>query len=479
MRAGEIQARLAHTNLWWARPDGWPERDPDLREAAEAPFRYASGALADLEPGSLYVLRGPRRVGKSVELKRTIESLIAAGVDPRSIAHMSVDGWSSDDLGALVRAAGRLMPPHGGRWWFIDEITSVSGDWPAQLKWLRDNDPRFRHDTVVLTGSSSSGLRESIGELAGRRGPASNPDRLMLPVGFRTFVRLTSDAAATGGTPDGPEELPRLPLAALTPSRLRDAAYRLAPWLHALTDTWEDYLRVGGFPQAISSHVRRRWPDESLRTALMGVISGDAFQRSRLSDLQVAEMLRRLSKGLGSPHNTANLAREIGVSPATARHRIDDLRESFVVWPVHRQKGLRPHLRAQEKIYFTDPVYTQLALPTGEPPQGPDETMLSEQQLAMALRRCIDRDHVNGSAGFGHVLYYRSNGGAEIDFVGPGFSGLAIESKYVNGRWRRSAGRTMLASGWRGVVATRTELDLDDPQLLAMPSAMLAWLIDD
>ena len=44
-------------------------------------------------------------------------------------------------------------------------------------------------------------------------------------------------------------------------------------------------------------------------------------------------------------------------------------------------------------------------------------------------------------------------------------------------RWRRNA-QTLRASGWRGVVATRSELDLDDAELIAMPTAMLAWLVD-
>ncbi|MCY4666306.1 MAG: AAA family ATPase [Acidimicrobiaceae bacterium] len=204
MRTGELQARLTATNLWWRRPQDWAAQDPDLQEASAAPFTHSAGVLGDLARGGLYVLRGPRRVGKSVELKRTIEQLIEEGADPRAIMHMSVDGWSADDLGALLRAAERLMPPDGHRWWLIDEITAISDGWPAQIKWMRDNSRRFRQDTVVLTGSSSSDLRDSVGDLAGRRGPADDPDRVMLPIGFRTFVRLTereSDPQDATGLP--------------------------------------------------------------------------------------------------------------------------------------------------------------------------------------------------------------------------------------------------------------------------------------
>ena len=471
MRLGEIQAKLAATNGWWRHPQDWTRRDPDLQEASQSPFTHSAGVLDDLARGGLYVLRGPRRVGKSVELKRTVERLIGEDADPRAIMHMSVDGWSADDLGALVRAADRLMPAEGHRWWLIDEITAITDGWPAQIKWLRDNDPRFRLDTVVLTGSSSSNLRNSVGDLAGRRGPASDPDRVMLPIGFRTFVRLTERES-------GLEEavaLRPLAVADLTPARLRDAAYRLSPWLHLLVDAWGDYLRVGGFPQAIASHIRHRLPDESLQQALFGVISGDAFQRARLSDPQTTEMLRRLTRGLGSQLNSARLAREIDVSLPTAQRRIDDLRESFVVWPVHRENGLRPNLRAQKKIYFIDPIYGRLGYSDA---RAVDETALSEQQLGMALLRSGLRDGHCSYADFDRVLHFRSATGAEIDFVGPDFGGLAIESKYVDGRWRKSAGRTLTASPWKGLIATRTELDLDGPGTVAAPTAMLAWLID-
>lgn len=472
MRAGEIQARLTSTNLWWAHPEDWAGRDPDLREASDAPFVHSAGVLDDLTPGGLYVLRGPRRVGKSVELKRTVERLVAGGADPRAIAHMSVDGWVADDLGALVRAADRLMPPEGHRWWLIDEITSITDGWPARIKWLRDNHPRFRGDTVVLTGSSSSNLRDSVGDLAGRRGPASDPDRVMLPIGFRTFVKLVSSHPPAEEAPP----LEPLTVADLTPARLRDAAYRLAPWLHMLAEAWEDYLHVGGFPLAVTAHIRSRLPDQSLSLALRAVISGDAFQRARLSDLQTGEMLYRLARGLGSKFSAAGLARDIDVSPPTAQRRIDDLRESFIVWPVHQETGLEPRLRAQEKIYFTDPAYARLA--PGGGAGVPDETALSEQQLGMALLRGSLRDGHGSYPAFDRVLHHRSATGAEIDFVGPDFGGVAIESKYVDGRWRRTAGRTLAASPWRGLVATRSELDLDDPQTAAVPAAMLAWLID-
>ena len=188
-------------------------------------------------------------MGKSVELKKTVETLIADGVEPRGIVHVSVDGWRAKDLYRLVNGARALVPHVEKRYWFIDEITSIPDGWPHQVKWLRDNDSWFRGDTVVLTGSSSSNLTQALGALAGRRGAAVDSDRLLLPMGFRTFVRLTTE---NGPLPD----VGRLRLSELVSRQFGEAIAALVPWLFTLVNAWEAYLRVGGFHQAVTSHVR-------------------------------------------------------------------------------------------------------------------------------------------------------------------------------------------------------------------------------
>lgn len=71
---------------------------------------------------------------------------------------------------------------------------------------------------------------------------------------------------------------------------------------------------------------------------------------------------------------------------------------------------------------------------------------------------------------------YTNFGGSCIHFA-PHGGGIAVESKYVDGGWRRDA-LTLKASRWRGIVAKRSETDLADPDVAAVPTAILAWLID-
>ncbi len=464
MKPGEIHHNLTSTNRWWFDPTGWTENDPDLRNASKAPFHYTAGVLSDLTPGGLYLLRGPRRVGKSVEVKRSIHQLLSSGVHPRHIIHMSMEGWNARHLTRFVNIAQQLTLD-GPRHWFLDEITGIEGGWPQRMKWLRDNDPRFQTDTVVLTGSSSADLREAIGILAGRRGAAKAPDRVLLPMGFRDFAGLVVQDSLSKHI--GPLRISDLA------EQLREISFELAPWLGMLVNAWETYLWVGGFPLAVSGYLRDRRIDPALQAGLWEVISGDAFRKARQSDLQTKTMLERLVKNLGSPVNVARIARETDVMPATAQQRIDNLREAFVLWPCYREQGLKPRLKAQKKIYFTDPVYRLLTT------RPINLSVMSEQQLGLALLRCLERENPGSYVHFERVLHHRTQAKREIDFVGRDFGGVAFESKYIDdGPWRNAEGRTLRASPWTGIVATRSLFDLQNPSTLAIPSGMIAWLLD-
>ena len=250
-------------------------------------------------------------------------------------------------------------------------------------------------------------------------------------------------------------------------------------------------MTVGGFPQAVAVHEgesgtsRGAFPaafgadfdigrQHALKQSLLDVIHGESFRKAAWSLTQTGAFVQRLARGIASPTNCHDIATDIGTSANTVRRRIDALRESFVVWPCHREHNLRPALRSQEKTYFTDPIYSNLS---PRAPHSNDFGPMSEQQLGMGLVRSFAQTDPRGYLNFDAVLHHRTPTRKEIDFVGPGFGNLAIESKYVDGeRWRRAT-RTMRASRWRGIVATRSALDLGDPDLMAVPTAVLAWLI--
>src|SRR5882672_11969484 len=162
-KIGRSAQDLADTNPWWRNPD-WAATDRDLREVRAAGLGYRSPGLGDLHSGGLYLVRGPRRVGKTVALKQAVEDLITAGVRPQAVVRIAADHWSADQLRTVIQNVPLPpLPPGEHRWWLLDEVSSVTGDWATQLKWLRDNDPEFGDATVVLTGSNAAALTAAAG----------------------------------------------------------------------------------------------------------------------------------------------------------------------------------------------------------------------------------------------------------------------------------------------------------------------------
>jgi predicted AAA+ superfamily ATPase len=469
MNEGQLSRLLTAGNAWW-REREWERDDRDLRAASLTGLDYQPQPLGDIIPDGLYILRGPRRVGKSLELKRAISDLIRRGVEPRSIIHFACDELGRGDLQRLVKVAQDILTRGvvGPRYWFLDEITSVPR-WPESIKWLRDN-TTFGVDCVVLTGSSARDLEDSQKELAGRLGGAGRSNRLLLPMGFRRFACLM-------GLGDLP--LPGPLRARDFRSHAADSGFtELMPWLNTLLSTWELYLRVGGFPRAVSDQLQQGQVGEDFLQALWDVTAGEAIRGTGTTPAQVQAMLARLTGGLCSPLSIESLRQDMGVeSPHTAGARLQDLIFAYLAWPCHRRDGNRPKLSAQSKYYFIDPLMARLApLRSGGLLAEADVSAVSEQQLGLELVRSIEREQPGSYPHFSEVMYRRTST-KEVDFSGPRFGPLGFEGKYVDSGWKREAVTVRSAFG-AGVLATRGVLDTSG-DVWAVPAPFVAWMLND
>ena len=466
MDAADADRLLTEANPWWRSPD-WRERDVQLLRVAKAPFTYRPEALKDLERGGLYLLRGPRRVGKSTEIKRTIDGLIERGVVPRSIVHLSVEGRSSGDLEALItHIAGTLRGKPGECFWFLDEITAVQGSWPDVIKRMRDSNLQFAEDTVILSGSSATQIEEATKALAGRRGNALHVDRLLFQMPFTAVARALGCDLPKADTlrPDQ-----------LRTNKLVDLVDFYRPWIPGFIAAWDRYLGIGGYPQAVAAHLSQGSVDASFIETLFQIVHGDALARVNFTPEQKVAILRAVSRSLSSTLSMTSVATDANVVPNTAAARLEDLRRSFLVFPVHREQGLAPKPRAQAKWYFTDPLLATLATARGAGKTS-DPTALSEQQIALALLRALEAQSPTAALRHDQLLYYRSSTRAEIDFVAAAFKGVCFESKFVDRGWGR-AFQTIAGSPYsHGIVATRSGLRQHDGGW-ALPTALMAVLL--
>lgn len=468
MNDAQLLARLSDKCTWWRDPAGWERDDPDLKAVRAASITYEPAPLADIRPNGLYLLLGPRRVGKSVELKRAIAHDVSVAANPRSILYFSCDGLRGDDLRRMLHLGRSRFPAiTGPRHWFIDEITSID-DWHAIIKDERDT-TAFREDCVVLTGSSSAGIQDGVANLAGRHGePAGAGERLLLPMSFRSFCAVTgADAHVPAISPMRPRDVF---------SDAPDILEELQVFMPQLVDAWENYLHVGGYPKAVSSFMDTGDVAPAFVRDLWNVVRGEAFRSMRTTPPEALAFIERLARSLAAPINLSDLARDVGFADnEQADARITELVTAFLGFRCYKDNDGRPNLKAQRKFYFTDPLLARLPRLVDSSAAEPAASDVSEQQTALALHRAIERELPGAFMEMAEVRYWvNPNSGTEIDFVGARL-GRGFESKYVDTGWR-AASRAIAARGVGGVVATRRALARDE-DMLAVPSALLAWLL--
>src|ERR1022692_1079318 len=105
------EEQIVAQNPWWGE-QGWPAKDRQLALLAGAPVRLPAelvGAV-DLTEAGIHVLRGPRQVGKTTDLKLLVQRALAEGHHARSIVYLTLDlieGLHHAELAeTIVRAKG-------------------------------------------------------------------------------------------------------------------------------------------------------------------------------------------------------------------------------------------------------------------------------------------------------------------------------------------------------------------------------------
>lgn len=167
----ELAENLRSINPWWRALPGKPV--PAFRRW---PYKRLRQMLdAGIAPAT--VLRGPRRVGKTVLLLQLIEALLAEGVQGTRILYVPFDElptfgdsrepvlaicrWFEDQvLGSSFNVAARRKQP---AYVFLDEVQNLNA-WAPQLKSLVDNHAL----RAFVTGSSSLRIEAGRDSLAGR-----------------------------------------------------------------------------------------------------------------------------------------------------------------------------------------------------------------------------------------------------------------------------------------------------------------------
>jgi uncharacterized protein len=479
--------QILRLNPWW-RTAGWESDDPHLRRLAESPVRFDAPQVEaiDLGAAGVHVLRGPRQVGKSTDLKLLVRRAIDGGMKAGDIVYLALDVLEGQPLPAVVESVNRALELAGGggpRLILLDEVTAA-GRWQTAVKALWD-EGRIDRDVVVCTGSSAIDLAEGAAErLPGRRG--AGRDFLVMPQGFASFAR-----ALKGASPPGLG----LTIAELLSVDGQDALRAARVHLPALQPALERYLLFGGLPAAVAEAASGRdEPSEGVQSILWDSIVKEV-QRRGASVPAVQALFERVMRSLGSKVSWSRMAREMAV-PLSARRRATsgttDPRtlQSYVeflainyfalvlyFWKPDSGSGELPK---DKKVYFGDPLlHTITAERVGLPR---DRHADIENAVALALYRRYEPAERSAENMLAperlHIWGTRSGG--EIDFVcGPREAIEAVEvADWESVNRQKATAPARALPGRPSLVVTRDELDFGRSANL-VPAALLLWALSD
>ncbi|HUN79581.1 MAG TPA: ATP-binding protein [Solirubrobacteraceae bacterium] len=469
-------------NPWWGDPS-WRVRDRQLTRLAAQPMRLPARPVdaIELRRAGIHVLRGPRQVGKSTDLKLLVERALAEGYPPRAVVYLTLDLIEGEQHAALADAVVRAkaLARHAGpSLVLLDEVTGVPR-WQTAVKACWD-DGTIGDDVVLCTGSSAIDLQSGAAErLPGRRG--AGVDHLILPQTFASFAHavhssLPPSPGLTVGelrTPDGE--------AAIHEARLHDRALR---------DALSLYLRFGGLPAAVAEAATGGIePSERVRRVLYDSLIKE-IQRRGASIPAAHALLERVLRSLGSNTDWSKLARELDVplgrrggttSHHTLRDYIELLAGGYFLFILYfwRADSETNSLSNEKKVFFADPLLHTIALELA-PGLSPDAAALVENAVGLALYRRYERSQrlIESFVSPDHLHAWRTAGDRETDFVaGPRRTRDVVEVKYRRHIDRRTATGVVRAHPGRPVVlATQDTLDFAESYAL-IPVHILLWAL--
>lgn len=377
----EVKKRMHFDNPWWEEGKKYASVFPIKR----AYFDSFHKLVIQKELNRAVVLMGPRRVGKTVMLRQTIQQLIADGSRSQNILYVSIEtplytGLRLDQI--LTLFMEERGPDIAGRIYLMfDEIQYLTG-WEVHLKSLVDSFPDIR---FVASGSAAAALKLKSRE----SGAGRFADFLLPPLTFKEFCDFRN-------VPDPTEQM------VLDPE----------DHIRQLNLEFINYINFGGFPEAVFAMEKGH--------DFHALIGQDIIDKVLLRDLpglygirdtrELHRLFSVLAYNTGEEVNFEGLSQASGIAKNTIRRYLEYLEAAFLITRLSRiDESARRFKRATHfKVYLTNP---SLRAALFGPVDGDDPAMgkLVETAIISQWAQTQRADIVH---------YARWRGGkAEIDIV--------------------------------------------------------------
>jgi hypothetical protein len=296
------------------------------------------------------ILKGPRRVGKTVLLHQLVAGAIGDGFPPQQILFVPIDtplysGMPLERLLALfARQTGR--DPAARRIVIFDEIQCLK-NWEVHLKALTDKHPNTR---FIASGSAAAALKLKSHE----SGAGRFTDFYLPPLTFAEFLNFAD-----------------LERHLIRPEPGSTSMRFTMPDVKHLNAAFIDYLNFGGFPESVlNPQIRRNTQRYLGRDIIDNVVLRDLPSLYGIQDVQEPNRLfNTIAYHSGREISLDGLTSGSGVAKNTIARYLACLEAAFLIVRVRRvDDAARTFQRMRQfKAYLTNPsMRAALLVPLNE-----------------------------------------------------------------------------------------------------------------
>lgn len=330
--------RLQYENPWWATgkvQKTFEEMSKRLYFDIFFPF------VIDRQVKRAVVLMGPRRVGKTVMMIHSIQTLIEQKIPAQKIFFVGIDNpiymhLSLEEVLLLGKEAVHA-DNLDGCYVFFDEIQYLK-DWERHLKVLVDSYPTTK---FIVSGSAAAALKiQSTESGAGRF-----TDFMLPPLTFHEYIHM--------------KKLNHLLQLKSVRYNGRQIPFYITHDNKTLNKEFFNYLNFGGYPEVVLS--------ETIQSDMGRYIKSDIVDKVLLRDLpslygikdvqELNSFFSYLAYNTGNEFSFEKISRESGITKEVIKKYLEYLEAAFLIKVINKiDDNAKKFQRITNfKVYLTNP----------------------------------------------------------------------------------------------------------------------------
>jgi predicted AAA+ superfamily ATPase len=413
---------LLEQNPWWQN-NRVMEKDTHLLQLKKQKndFSFEIEREINLNKTGVYILRGPRQIGKTTLLKKLIKKLLVKH-NGEEIFYFSFDIGGIVNYGQIKEILTSYLNYYKNKkryWIFFDEVTVIR-DWALGIKIAYDLG-LLKNTTIIITGSSSLDIKKGGERLPGRRNLGFEADLKMEPLSFTQIVKLLLNIKIAK------EDWPNPPFLYKKITKFVDKEAELKK-------LWQIYLISGGFPKAMNDMIEKKEVMDETYFTFYNSILGD-WHKAGKKEGYLKELSFSLFEKNFEPVNWNLLTSSTTIgSHNTVFDYIETMNNLFLTQILYNLKSLgfgnlKASFKKNKKIYFQDPLLFHIlrSFALGSNAFFNNSQDFIKENPAKLIETCILRTLREY---FSEIYFWRNK--LEIDFVSAyeRKMKLAVEVKY-------------------------------------------------